>query len=451
MSNGPAVLNPEPSTLEPIEGPDKSQKWVRKILDTLFNPSATTTAVAILTALIIGALIVVAFDSDVQRTAGYLFAQPADFFSAVWNAFSSFFTSLIRGSIFDWRQSTVQGMFRPITETIVRATPLIIAGLAIAVSFTAGLFNIGVQGQLIMGGLFAGFVGFYFDLPVGLHVLLAVVGALLGGAIYGFIPGFLKSRLGANEVIVTIMLNSIATLFLAAMLNTKLFHGDGFPGKSRPIGSNSAYPLLAGTGFRLNFGIIVAILATIFVWWLIDRSTFGFEIRASGANQDAARTAGMSVKNTIMWTLVISGALAGLAATGPVLGTEKALTAGMAGSLGFDAITVALLGKSRPIGVFFAGLLFGALNAGGALMQSSAGIPVDIVQITQAIIVLMIAASEAIRYMRERRSIREATVSKVEHKDVSEGKTVIVDSDGVPVEVVAGVSNVDSSSKEGGR
>lgn len=426
MSNGPAVLDPEPPTLEPEQGPDKSRLWVQKILSTLFNPSGLTIALAILAALIIGALIVVAFDADVQRTAGYVFAQPGDFFAAVWKAFSSFFTSLVRGSIFDWRQTTVQGMFRPLTETIVRATPLIIAGLAIAVSFTAGLFNIGVQGQIIMGGLLGGFVGFYFELPLVLHVVVAVLGAMIGGALWGAIPGFLKSRLGANEVIVTIMLNSIAALFIAAMLNQKLFYGEGFPSKSRPMGPNALYPqLLSGT--RLNFSFIIAIIATIFVWWLLDRSTFGFEIRASGANQDAALTAGMSVKNTILLTLVISGALAGLAATAPVLGTEKVLTVGVAGSLGFDAITVALLGRSRPIGVFFAGLLFGALNAGGALMQSSAGIPVDIVQITQAIIVLMIAASESIRYSKERKKLREATVSKVERKDVAEGKTVIVD------------------------
>ncbi len=425
MSTGPAILDPEPPTLDPVEGKDKSRQWVRRILDTFFSPSAATVAMAILAALVFGALIVVAFDSDVQRTAGYLFAQPGDFFAAVWKAFSSFFTSLVRGSIFDWTQRTPAGMFRPLTETVVRATPLIIAGLAVAVAFTAGLFNIGVQGQLIMGGLFGGFIGFYFDLPVGLGITVAVLGALIGGAIWGWIPGILRARLGANEVIVTIMLNSIAAFFLAAMLNLKLFHGDGFPGKSQSMNAGSIYPRLLGSGFRLNFSIIVAILATIFVWWLLDRSTFGFELRAAGANQDAARTAGINVKSTIMWTMVISGALAGLAATAPVLGTEKALTAGMAGTIGFDAITVALLGRSRPLGVFFAGLLFGALNAGGALMQSSAGIPVEIVQITQAIIVLMIAASEAVRHMRARRQLREATVQRVEAEDETpKAKTV---------------------------
>lgn len=435
MTSGPPVLDPEPSTLEQTQGPDKSQQWVRKILDTLFSPSAGTVALAIVAALVIGALIVVVFDPKVQASAGYIFAQPSDFFSAVWEAFWSFFSSLIRGSIFDWRQNNAAGMLRPLTETFVRATPLIIAGLAVAVSFTAGLFNIGVQGQLIMGGLLGGFIGFAWDLPVGLHITVAVAGALIGGAIWGWIPGILRARLGANEVIVTIMLNSIAAFFLAAMLNLKVFHGEGFPGKSQQMGPNSSFPLLLGPNFRLNFGILIAILATVFVWWLLDRSTFGFELRAAGANQDAARTAGINVKSTIMWTLVISGALAGLAATAPVLGTERAISTGVAGTIGFDAITVALLGRSRPLGVFFAGILFGALNAGGALMQSSAGIPVDIVQITQAIIVLMIAASEAIRYSRERRKLKENTVKKVEDHQKPPGS-----SGGKQIPVTAGSS-----------
>ncbi len=426
---GPPVLDPLAGDLdnEPKVG---KENWIHKILRTFFSPSAATVAIAIAVALVIGALIVVVFDPDVQRTAGYLFAAPGDFFSAAWEAFSSFFVALVRGSIFDWTQSNPTLAFRPLSETIVRAVPLIIAGLAIAVAFTGGLFNIGVQGQLIMGALLGGYVGFAWNLPPVIHLLVAMLGAIVGGAVWGFIPGILKSRLGANEVIVTIMLNSVAALFLTAMLSTKTFHGDGYPGKSMKVGTNAVYPQLLGGGFRLHFGFIVAILAAVFVWWLLSRSTIGFELRAAGANQEAARTAGINVKSTIMMTMVISGALAGLAATAPVLGTEKSITIGVAGSIGFDAITVALLGRSKPMGVFFAGLLFGALNAGGAVMQSSAGIPVDIVQITQAIIVLMIAASEAIRYRRMRQAEKEKTVRKVEAEDSSDSKVADSESKG---------------------
>ena len=414
QTQGPGTLDPLPTTLEEETGPDAAENWIHKLLRTIFSPSAGTVAIAIVVALIIGALIVVAFDSKVQQTAGYLFAAPGDFFGAVWHAFSSFFTALFRGSIFDWTQPTAAAAFRPLTETVVRSIPLIIAGLAIAVAFTGGMFNIGVQGQIIIGALVGGYVGFAWNLPIVIHVLVAMVAAVIGGALWGFIPGILRARLGANEVIVTIMLNSIALFFLAAMLNTTTFHGSGYAGKSMAVKTTAMYPQLLGSNFRLHFGFIVAILAAIFVWWLLDRSTIGFELRAAGANPEAARTAGINVKNTIMWTLVISGALAGLAATAPVLGTEKAITGGVAGTIGFDAITVALLGRSRPLGVFFAGLLFGGLNAGGALMQSSAGIPVEIVQITQAVIVLMIAASEAIRYARSKRAEKEKTVQKVE-------------------------------------
>ncbi len=416
--SGPAVLSPEPPTLETDTGPDAAGKWWKTFIKGVFSPSAGTIALAILLALAIGAIIVVAFDPGVQRAAGYIFAQPADFFSEAWRAFSGFFTGLIRGSIFDWRQANFALAIRPMTESVVRAIPLVIAGLAVAVSFTAGLFNIGVQGQLIMGALIGGFLGFALDLPAGIHIIVGVLGAILGGALWGFIPGILKARLGANEVIVTIMMNSIALYFLAAMLNTVRFYGEGgYPGKSQRVGAGALYPQLLGGAFRLHSGLIIALLAVVFVWWLLDRSTFGFEIRAAGANPDAARTAGINVKSTIMWTLVLSGALAGLAATAPVFGTEKAVTGGVAGSIGFDAITVALLGRSRPLGVLFAGLLFGALNAGGALMQSAEGIPVDIVLITQAVIVLTIAASEAIRAARAHREEKERTVAKVEAAD----------------------------------
>lgn len=419
MSNAATLTPIEPPTRN-VPGSDQSagsENWVHKILRIFFNPSAATVAMAILAALIIGALIVVFFDPQVQSTMGYFFQRPGDFFTEASRAFGSFFSALVRGAIFDWTQPTFAKAIRPATESIVRAIPLIIAGLAIALSFTAGLFNIGVQGQIILGAIFGGYAGLALNLPAGLHVLVAILAAVAGGALWGFIPGILKAQLGANEVIVTIMLNSIALLLLQALLSTETFKGPGgYAGKSMPIGPNAAYPLLMGGTFRLHWGFLVAILASIFLWWLLDRSTFGFELRAAGANPEAANTAGINVKRTMMLTLVLSGALAGLAATAPVLGTEKGLSVGLAGTIGFDAITVALLGKSRPLGVFFAGILFGALNAGGALMQSSAGIPVDIVQITQAIIVLMIAGSEAVRWMRQRKRQDQLTVEKVEEQ-----------------------------------
>lgn len=399
------------STLNQTSTGQSQNSWLSRFARAIISPSTGTIVRAVAAALLIGALIVAAFDPKVHTTVGYFFARPSDFFSAVGNSFYGFFTSLFRGSIYDWTQPTFAGAIKPITDTMLRATPLIIAGLAIAVSFTAGLFNIGVQGQLLVGAVFGGFIGFNFELPYGVHLLAAILGAVVGGALWGLIPGVLKAKLGANEVIVTIMLNSVALYLLQYLLTTRIFIGEGgYPGKSQTIHPTAELPLLLGSQFRLHAGFIVALIAAVITSWLLNRSTFGFELRAAGANPNAARTAGINVPRTLMLTLLLSGALAGLAGTAPVLGSEKFISAGVAATYGFDAITVALLGKSRPMGVVLAGLLFGALNAGSSVMQA-VDIPVDIVQITQAVIVLLIAASEAIRLRRAQQAIQAQTAS----------------------------------------
>ena len=411
MSAPTQLSQAAPPPVPGAEQPEPSN-WLQKIIKRFFSPSVGTIALSIFLALILGALIVAIFDSDVQRTAGYLFAKPGDFLAEFWSAFSGFFTSLFRGAIFDYTQSNAALAIRPLTETLTRAVPLIIAGLAIAVAFTGGLFNIGVQGQLILGATFAAWVALQVPVPGMLRLLLAVIAAIIGGALWGFIPGILKAKLGANEVIVTIMLNSIAVFLIQWLLKKKTFIGNGgTPGKSSRIGRDVVYPQLFGPQFRIHWGFVIALLAAVGVWWLLSRSTFGFALRAAGANPEAAKTAGINVPRVLLMTMIISGALAGLAGTAPVIGTDRVLTNGVAGSLGFDAITVALLGKSSPLGVVLAGTLFGALNAGSSLMQSSAGIPVDIVQITQAIIVLLIAASEAVRYRKETKKVAAVTAT----------------------------------------
>lgn len=409
--------SPEPEPEKNTETPEQPPLGNR-ILQRIFSINSGIILGAIAAALIIGALIVVLFDQDVQRTAGYLFARPSDFFAEAGATFQSFFSSLFRGSIYNYEANTFAAGIKPLFETLTRSVPLIIAGLAIAVSFRAGLFNIGVQGQLIMGALVGTLAGIHLHLPIVLHLIVAMLFAIIGGALWGGIPGLLKAKAGANEVIVTIMLNSIALLFLGWTLKKEFMKGDGTAGKSMYVQDTAAYPHLLGNNYRLDLSFIIAILAAFFVWWLLERSTFGFELRAAGANPNAARTAGISVPRVIFLTLVISGALAGLAGTAPVLGTERFLTTGTAGSYGFDAITVALLGKSRPLGTVLAGILFGALAAGGSTMQAAAGIPVDIVQVTQAVIVLLIAASEAVLYYREKRKTAErASADKVQKEE----------------------------------
>ncbi|PFG40557.1 nucleoside ABC transporter membrane protein [Georgenia soli] len=373
----------------------RTQQFFREFL----SGSWLVSALAIVVALFVGGVLIALADSRVQETAAYLFARPGDFFRAAWDTVYGAYRAMFRGAVYDFQADTFSRSVRPLTETLVFATPLILAGLGLAVGFRAALFNIGAQGQIVLGGIFGAFIGFTFDLPVVVHVTLAAIGAALGGAIWAGIAGVLKARTGANEVIVTIMLNNIAVYLIAYLLTTQAFRlpNSPFP-KSPDVPSDSAaYPLLLGPSFRLHAGFLLAIAATVLVWWLLERSTIGFEIRAAGSNPSAARTAGISVNRVVVLTMVISGALCGLAGSAQVLGTERALTAGVAASYGFDAITVALLGRSRPFGTFVAGLLFGALRAGGVLMQSTTQTPIDIILVVQSIIVLLIAAPPLVR------------------------------------------------------
>nr|WP_228393273.1 ABC transporter permease [Ornithinicoccus hortensis] len=380
-------------------GGDQGRAALRQIV----NGNAAISFLAIVVALVLGGFLIALADERVQEAAGYFFARPFDLLGAAWTSVSDAYVAMFRGAVFDWRAASFADSIRPITESFVYAIPLILAGLGISVGFRAGLFNIGAQGQIIVGAILASYIGFAWDLPIGLHLILAILGALVGGALYGAIPGVLKATSGANEVIVTIMLNWIAVYGIAWTLKQAVFN-PGRSGQRSPAVLDSAlYPrlipdwLVPGNSFRLHWGLVVAILATLFVWWLLERSTIGFQLRAVGANPHAARTAGMSVGRITVITMVIAGGLAGLAATAQVLGTERSLTAGVAASYGFDAITVALLGRSRPLGTFLAGLLFGALKAGGSLMQRITATEIDIILVVQSVIVLLIAAPPLVR------------------------------------------------------
>jgi len=353
---------------------------------------------AVVLALVVGAVLIAAADPRVQETATYLTARPSDFFAAVGTAVGGAYTALLQGAVVDWTADSPTRVVRPITETLTVATPLVAAGLGVALGFRAGLFNIGAQGQIILGAVLAGWIGFALDLPVGLHLLLALVGGVLGGALWGGIAGGLKARTGAHEVIVTIMLNYVALRLVEFLLTLSAFQREGQANPiSPPVADSAHLPPLLGAGFRLHAGLLLVLLAAAGVWWLLERSTTGFGLRAVGANPAAARTAGISVPRSYVTVMLLSGGLAGLAGAVHLLGTEDSLTAGIAGSFGFDAITVALLGRSRPGGVVLAGLLFGALQAGGVSMQARTGTPIDIVLVVQSLIVLFIAAPPLVR------------------------------------------------------
>jgi simple sugar transport system permease protein len=373
-------VEPTPAAPAPARKPRRSglPSWAVQSLVSLS---------AIVLALVVGAILIIVGDDQVKTTIGYFGAAPMDTISAALSAVGEAYKALAVGAL---------GGVTPITESLTQATPLICGGLAVSLAFRTGLFNIGAQGQLIAGAVLAAYVGFAWHLPPVLHLVLAVVAGLIGGALWGGVVGLLKARTGAHEVIVTIMLNYVALYLLQWLLTTTTFRR---PGRTDPISpvvdSNAQYPQFGST--RLHVGFILALLAAAFVWWLLNRSTVGFELRAVGANADASRTAGMSVGRAYVIAMLVAGALAGLAGTQQVLGTDLPLTDGVAATVGFDSITVALLGRGTPLGTVLAGLLFGALNAGGLQMQLITQTPLTLTTVLQAVIVLFVAAPALVR------------------------------------------------------
>ncbi|WP_149202242.1 ABC transporter permease [Actinotalea subterranea] len=380
----------------PSAQPPAGQTRERNLLQEVLDSSWLVIILAIVTALVASSVLIAAANTEVQESAAYLFARPSDFFGAAWDAIYSAYSALFRGAVFDYQAEGVR-QIRPITETMVASVPLIFTGLGLAVGFRSGLFNIGAQGQVLMGAAAATYVGITFDLPVVVHVVLACLAAMVVGALWAGIAGLLKARTGANEVIVTIMLNSIALYLVSYLLTTTLLAQGGTRPISPKVADTAWFPRMLGDSFRLHWGFVVALLAAVGVWWLMERSVLGFQFRAVGANQRAARTAGIRVNLVFVAVMLTAGALAGMGGAAQILGTDKTLQAGSAGSIGFDAITVALLGRSKPLGTVLAALLFGALRAGSPLMQTSAATPIDIVLVIQASIVLLIAAPPLVR------------------------------------------------------
>lgn len=361
-----------------------------------FLSKLTLPALAFSMALFVSGLLVAFSDSKVLALKSDPIAMISKAFATAGHAY----WALFRGSLFDpelAKASFIEG-FYPLSETIVAASPLILTGLSVALAFKAGLFNIGAQGQFIAGAIGASFVGFHFEMPIVIHSIAAIAAALLCAGLYGGFVGLLKAKTGAHEVIVTIMLNYVAGYFLLWILSTTPFLR---PGRQDPLAPevqmSSRLPRLFGPDLRANLGFIIALLAAGVVWWLLNRSTWGFKFRAVGANAAAAKTAGISVGRSTTTVMFIAGALAGLGGAVQILGSEPALTAGVGGSFGFDAITVALLGRGTPIGTVFAALLFGALRAGGLTMQASTETPLDLVLVIQALVVLFIAAPTLIK------------------------------------------------------
>ena len=378
----------------------------------------TVTVLALVAATVLGGLLCAFTNTTVlDAPAGSMLGQ-------AWDVASGTYVALFEGSVFNphtvaalFQQASLptavhdgylSAVFNPLSETAVSATPLILTGLAVALPYRAGLFNIGGQSQFIGGAIMAAWLGYAVNLPFFVHVVVCLVGGFVGGAVLGWLAGEIKARTGAHEVIVTIMLNYVMLYFLAYVLSSHslLQAPGGSNAITLPIASNAHLPLLAGTHLRINAGFLIALAAALAVWWLLNRTTTGFEFRSIGANASASRVAGMNVERSWALVMLIGGGLAGLAGSAVIQGTDFTLNPQSYGTYGIDAITVALLGRGTPGGVVAAGLLFGALNAGSPGMQSVTSTPVQIVQVLQALIVLFVAAPPLVRTIFRLRAAR---------------------------------------------
>jgi ABC-type uncharacterized transport system permease subunit len=378
--------------------------------------NVTLTFLSMILAVIIGAVLIIISDAAVLAKFGYFTARPSDAIDASWVLVTTAYGDLLKGALGDpevfsaWFAGTADWelALAPLSETLTYAAPLVFTGLSVALAFRGGLFNIGAQGQAVLGCLAAGVAGFTFGLPIVLNLIVALIAGIVGGALWGFIPGFLKAKTGAHEVITTIMLNYTAGLFLSWLV---IQNGIQAPGRtdaiSKSVAESAMLPSPGGV-LRVHLGIILAVLVTVGVAWLLNRSAFGFELRAVGSNPHAAKTAGISVSKTYVLLMAIAGGLAGLGGAVQVLGTAHSLTPAVAGNIGFDGLLVALLGRNRPWSTFFAALLFGALRAGGNRMQSFSGISLELVTVLQALIVIFIAAPALVKAIFRLRAARAA-------------------------------------------
>lgn len=317
--------------------------------------------------------------------------------------------AVVRGNPFLAYYGLLQGSFgsaKALSETAVWATPYIFAGLAVALAFKGGLFNIGAEGQLALGATVSALIGYAlpdwlgFELPAIIHLPLTILVGMAGGAFWAAIVGFLKAYTGGHEVINTIMMNYIALNTISYLLNGPMKDRDPNNVIARtPLIAESARMPEIFEGLRVHWGFVLALFVAFIVWWLLNKTTLGFEIRTVGANPDAAKYAGINVKRTIIITMTLSGLLAGMAGALEVTGLNFRHELGFSIGYGFDAIAIALLGKSHPLGVVLASILFAAMRNGATRMQFLTQLPVDLISVLQALILLFVAADAIIRYI----------------------------------------------------
>ncbi len=379
-------------------------------------------ALAILTGLIIGAIIIAATSENVYAAFGENFLKGIGMiFSEVGTAYWGLLVGSL-GNIVTQVQALISGdpasirsAFNPFLETLVQSTPYIFAGLACAMGFRAGLFNIGVEGQLFMGAAAATYVGYSLTgLPGYIHMPLAFLAGALGGALWGMVPGLLKATTGGNEVINCIMMNYIAYRLTTWLLTGPMTRpGTGGMPISPLIQESAEIPQFFKAPIRFHLGFFIALGFAFLVWWLLFKTTWGLNMRTVGTNPRAAKYAGLNIKQTTIVGMALSGALAGMAGANEILAVNHSMAIGLSSGYGFDSIALALLGNSHPAGVVLAAMLFGVLKNGATKMMVLSRIPIDIVTVIQAMILIFVAAPAIIRALYRLKKPKEEVASTI--------------------------------------
>lgn len=398
---------------------------VRSFWQRLFVRKGVSEAVflpilAVFTALVIGGIIIAFSDLDTLAAWGNFFHNPLAALIktgvTIRDAYTAMFLGAFGNPVEIFKQigiwiktgesKQLLAAIRPFSDSLVVSVPYVLAGLGVAVGFQCNLFNIGAEGQLFIGGLATAFVGYaVHGLPWFIHAPLALLAGALAAGIWGFIPGILKARFGAHEVINTIMMNYIAFRLTDYLLSGPMMSQGGIPVTPNVL-PTATLATLFPSPVRLHWGFFIALALAGVVYWLLYKTTFGMEIRMVGANPKAARYAGITVTKTMALTMAISAALCGLAGSVHLLGVDHRMVRAFSPGYGFDALALALLGNSNPLGVVLASLLFGFLRGGAARMQSVAGTPVEIIRIIQGLVIVFVAAPEIIRGLYRLRSSR---------------------------------------------
>jgi ABC-type uncharacterized transport system permease subunit len=416
---------PEPVATTP-EAPHRS-RWARAWSRYTATSPTIVTVFAVILGLIVGAFVIIFTSAPILDAWRQIFSSGDGIGHALNVTFDNVgaaYRSMFTGSVLDPQQfwhSIVTGKgwdtsLTPLSETFTYATPLVIASIGVALSFQTGLFNIGANGQAVLGGILGVAAGSMLSMPTFWHFFVTMGAGIAGGAVGGLLPGVLKAYTGAHEVIVTLMENYIcAALLIYVVLSTALQQ----PGQSADVSrtldpSAQLAPLFGdGSGLRVSYGVFVAAAVVIFAWWFLDRSSLGFDFRVTGANPNAARAAGINAKRVIVLVFLMSGGLAGLAGIVQVASTTHFVDGGFLvgdAGIGFTAITVALLGRNRPMGIVWGSLLFAALDVGGRAMEAATSIPLDLATVIQSIIVLFVATPVLVKEIFRLRNARTASL-----------------------------------------